>query len=134
VADDLHRYLKQSRKRVLAALDGLSEHVDMWATADESRTYLTDLYRAACRHADESITQLGLDAPAHVAPWPENRRTTTLGALLVHVLKDTAQHAGHADIVRELIDGRTGRDYDQLDAAAWQRHVEQVRQAAESHR
>jgi uncharacterized damage-inducible protein DinB len=109
------------------------ENVDMWATADESRAYLTELYQAACQHSDESITQLGLDAPAHVAPWPEDRRTTTLGRLVVHVLKDTAQHAGHADILRELIDGRAGRDQDQLGDDAWKRHVEQVRQAAESH-
>lgn len=35
---------------------------------------------------------------------------TALGYLLVWVLEDTAQHAGHADIVRELAGGRTGSD------------------------
>jgi hypothetical protein len=29
--------------------------------------------------------------------------------VLMHLLEETARHAGHADIVRELIDGRTGR-------------------------
>lgn len=79
---------------------------DMWATADQTREYLLDLYRVAWRHSDESIAALSLDAPASVPWWPEERRTTTFGHLLVRVTAETAQHAGHADIVRELIDGR----------------------------
>jgi hypothetical protein len=47
---------------------------------------------------------------------------------------ETAQHAGHADIVRELIDGRGGPDYDILDDAAWRDYVARVRAAADTFR
>jgi hypothetical protein len=104
---------------------------DMWATAEETREDIVGLYRAAWQHSDQSIDQLGLDAPAHVSWWPEERRKTTLGSLLVRVVAETAQHAGHADILREMIDGRAGSDHDELgDAAWWARHVERVQEAA----
>ncbi len=86
------------------------ENGDMWARPDESREYLLGLYRQAWAHSDESIASLPLTAPASVAWWPEERRATTFGHLLVRVVAETAQHAGHCDIVRELIDGRSGAD------------------------
>jgi hypothetical protein len=108
---------------------------DMWATAAESRDYIVGFYRAAWRHSDESVEALGLAAPASVAWWPEERRTTTLGSLLVRVVAETAQHAGHADIVREMIDGRGGRDADAAgDSGHWVRYVAQVQAAADEHR
>jgi hypothetical protein len=115
--------------------ESIWDGADMWATAEETTQDMVALYRAAWQHSDQSIDQLGLDAPAHVSWWPEARRKTTLGSLLVRVVADTAQHAGHADILREMIDGRAGRDHDKVgDAAWWARHVERVQQAAERHR
>ncbi len=81
---------------------------DMWATPDESRADLVGLYRQVWRHSDESIATLPLDAPAEVAWWPEDRRATTFGSLLVRMVAETAQHAGHADILRETVDGASG--------------------------
>ena len=70
--------------------------------------------------SDAAIAELPLDAPASVAWWPEERRVTTFGHLLVRVVAETAQHAGHADILREGLDGQGGRDHDDLgDAATW---------------
>jgi hypothetical protein len=95
------------------------EGADMWATAAESRDDLIGLYRTAWQHSDASIEQLGLDAPASVRWWPEHMRTTTVGSLLVRVVAETAQHAGHADIVREMIDGRAGSGHDEAGDASW---------------
>lgn len=106
---------------------------DMWATAEESRESLLDLYRTAWRHSDESIATLALDAPAEVAWWSEQRRHTTFGHLLARVVAETAQHAGHADILRELIDG--GGDLatsaDEPERAAY---VGRIQAAADAHR
>jgi hypothetical protein len=81
--------------------------IDMWATADESSSYIAEVYRQATRHADETIRELDLESPGTVPHWGENGRTT-LASMLVLMVGETAQHAGHADIVRELIDGVVG--------------------------
>jgi Protein of unknown function (DUF664) len=107
------------------------DDADMWATPDESSAELIDLYRAAGRHADKSVEQLGLAAPATVPWWPEHRRDTRLGTLLVRVVAETAQHAGHADIVRELIDGTAGQD-GTGDGPERARHRERVQRAADA--
>lgn len=111
------------------------ENADMWATADESRDYIVGLYRAANAHADGSIAELALDARAYVEWWPEQRRNTTFGHLLTRVVAETAQHAGHADILRESVDARGGRDHDELgDAAWWSAYVAQIQAAADTFR
>ena len=108
---------------------------DMYAAADESREMLLDLYRRSWAHGDESVRTLGLDAPATVPWWHETRRHTTLGHLLVHLLAETAHHAGHADIVREAIDGRGGIDHDEVgDTQHWQEYLARVQAAADAHR
>ena len=67
--------------------------------------------------------------------WPEDRRQTTLHRLLVHVIAETNRHAGHADILRELIDGAAGLRADNSNLAStdpeyWDRHWEHVEAAA----
>jgi len=111
------------------------ESGDMWAKPDESREYLVDLYKSVWRQSDDSIEQLALDAPATVAWWPEERRETTFGHLLVRVVAETAQHAGHADIIRESIDGRGGRDHDDVgNADWWNTYVGKIQTAADTFR
>lgn len=105
---------------------------DMWARPEESSEYITALYRRACAHADAGIAALDLDAPGVMAHWPEDRRNVTLGFLLVRMVSETAQHAGHADILRELIDGRGGSDQDMLDQRAWREHVARIQAAADA--
>ncbi|MEU6197682.1 DinB family protein [Streptomyces sp. NPDC047061] len=83
-------------------------NADMWAGADESREQIVGLYRQAWEHSDSTIETLALDATGHVPWWPEERREVTLHHILVRVISDTQRHAGHADIVRELIDGSVG--------------------------
>jgi hypothetical protein len=106
----------------------------MWALPGESSGYLIGLYHRACGHADKVIDQLDLDALARVEHWPAEGRDTTLGFLLVRMVAETAQHAGHADIVRELIDGRGGSDHDVLDDASRRDYVARIAAAAETFR
>lgn len=54
------------------------------------------------------IAALPLDSVADIVGWPEMRRRATLHGVLVHMIAETHRHAGHADIVRESIDGATG--------------------------
>lgn len=87
---------------------GAEPQADMFATAEESRADITDLYRAAWTHSDETIAALPLEAVGQVPWWPEHRREATLHHLLTRVIADTNRHAGHADILRELMDGVVG--------------------------
>jgi hypothetical protein len=107
---------------------------DMWALPTESSEDLIGLYQRACTFADETITSLGLDAPATVAHWKPGAQDTTLGVLLIRMVDETAHHAGHADIVRELIDGTGGPDADMLDQAGWTEFYTKVQRAAETFR
>jgi uncharacterized damage-inducible protein DinB len=88
--------------------DGVEPNADMWATADESREEIVGLYHRAWAHSDATISALALDAIGHVPWWPGDRSEVTLHRILVHVIAETDRHAGHADIVRELIDGAAG--------------------------
>ncbi|CAM5363009.1 DinB family protein [Streptomyces diastaticus] len=111
-------------------------HADMYATPDEPREAITDLYRRAWQHAQATFDALPLDAVGHVPWWPEERREVTLHHIMVRVTADTQRHAGHADILRELLDGSAGllAGKDALatgDAEGWARHRDRVRRAAE---
>ncbi len=105
---------------------------DMWATADESREDVIALYRRACAHADETIEALDLDAPGTVPWWPEDRGAITLHLVLVHVIAETNRHAGHADIVRELVDGTAGLrpDNDNLARVDWEAYRARLERVA----
>lgn len=83
-------------------------NADMWATVNETRERIVVLYRRVWAHSDATIDRLELDASGRVPWWPEERRQVTLHRILVHVATETHRHAGHADIVRELIDGAVG--------------------------
>ncbi len=62
-------------------------------------------YRAACAASNEIIEALG-DAEA---PVTRGGKAHNLRWALLAVIEETARHAGHADIIREQIDGKTGR-------------------------
>lgn len=110
--------------------------IDMWATPDESSDYIAGVYRQACAHSDRTITELDLDSPGHVEHWADGHRETTLGVLLIRMVAETAQHVGHADIIREQIDGRLGDDEATVDADAifWRDRRSRVQEAADHYR
>lgn len=108
---------------------------DMWATADESRAMIVDLYRRVWAHSDATINELDLDATGRVPWWPPDRGEVTLRQILVHMIAETHRHAGHADILRESIDGAAGLrvDNDNLpthDQAWWEQHRARVDRVA----
>ncbi|WP_084703960.1 DinB family protein [Phaeacidiphilus oryzae] len=86
---------------------GAEPNADMWATAEESREDVLGLYQRVREHADATIDALPLDAPGRV-PWWGERGDVTLQLILLHVIAETNRHAGHADILRELLDGAAG--------------------------
>jgi uncharacterized damage-inducible protein DinB len=115
--------------------DDAEDNADMWATTDESRDAIVGLYHRAWAHSDATITALSLDAVGNVPWWSEDRREVTLHRILVHMIAETHRHAGHADIVRELIDDAVGlrADNDNLppgDRAWWQDYRDRLEQAA----
>ena len=81
--------------------DGAPDNADLWATADESREQIVELHHRCAAHSDATIDALPLDAVGNV-PWWGDRGRVTLHQMLVHMSVETARHAGHADIVREL--------------------------------
>jgi Protein of unknown function (DUF664) len=75
-------------------------------TAADTTESVSAQYRAASERADAIAAAASLDEPCRRPPGPE---PVPLRWVLMHLLEETARHAGHADILRELIDGSTGR-------------------------
>jgi len=108
-------------------------NADLWATPDETREQIVDGYRRACAHADETIDSLELDTLGRV-PWPPHSELT-LHRILVHMIGETHRHVGHADVVRELVDGAVGQrsEGDNMapgDAGWWEEYRNRVEEAA----
>jgi uncharacterized damage-inducible protein DinB len=80
---------------------------DMTVAADVSVADVLDAYRAAIAEADAVIDRLG-DVEARTVQ-PVDGRHLPLRWVLAHHTTEITRHAGHADILRELIDGVTGR-------------------------
>jgi uncharacterized damage-inducible protein DinB len=77
---------------------------DMRAAEGESTEAIVGFYRRAWAAADAAILELPLDATG----TSYSDTTVSLRWVLVHMIEDTVRHAGHADILRELLDGGTG--------------------------
>lgn len=120
-------------ERVSEATFAVDPQADWYATEAETAAGIVDLYRRVWAFADETITSLPIDAPGSVPWWPSERRATTLGTILVHVATELARHAGHADIVRESIDGAAGlrAGGENLPDEDWPAYVEKLRVLAE---
>ncbi|WP_199442154.1 DinB family protein [Umezawaea beigongshangensis] len=115
--------------------DDAEPNADMWATPEESREDVVGLYHRAWAHSDATVAALDLDSPGRVPHWPEPRDSVTLHLVLVHVIAETHRHAGHADILRELVDGTAGLrpGNDNLapgDRTWWRNHRARLEQAA----
>lgn len=115
--------------------DDAEPNADMWATPEETRQQIVGLYRRVWAHSDVSIESLDLAAEGTVPWWPEGKNVVTLHRLLLHMIAETQRHAGHADVVRETIDGAVGLRADngnlpEGDAGWWTDYCNRVDAAA----
>ncbi len=118
--------------------DGAELNADMWAAPEQTREEIVGFYRRVWEHSDATIAALGLDAEGQV-PWWGDANPVTLHHVLVHMIAENERHAGHADIVRELIDGAAGIRPDNTnlasdDAGWWKSYYARVEQAAATFR
>jgi uncharacterized damage-inducible protein DinB len=114
--------------------DDAEVNADMWATADETSEEIVELFRFSCAHADATVEALDLDTTRTVPWWPPHRQRVTLHSILVHLIVETARHAGHADIIRELLDGSAGNGDGNLPpqrADEWSVYRSRLERAAE---
>jgi len=104
---------------------------DLWVTEHETRAEIVNRYQRVWAHSDATITGLSLDSPGHVPWWPSP--DVTLFKVLVTFLTEINRHAGHADILREQLDGAAGMDAESMsapDAAARQGRYAEIERAA----
>jgi hypothetical protein len=106
---------------------------DMWATPDESRADVVERYRRVWAHGDATVAALDLDSVGRVEWWGDAE--VPLFNILVHLLAETSRHAGHADILREELDGAVGTDAEAMaadghDASFWADRRAQIEAAA----
>jgi hypothetical protein len=112
--------------------DDTDPQADWYATEDETCAGIVDLYRRVWTFADATIDELSLDALGTV-PWWRDPTPVTLGRVLVHVLADLTRHVGHADILREQVDGAAGlhRRSSNLPQQDWPAYVARLTALAE---
>ena len=112
--------------------DEAASDTQFWADEHESREEIIRLYERVWEHSDTTIKALALGTLGYV-PWWDER--VMLFNVMVHVLSDTTRHAGHADILREQIDGAVGMLPQSTalhgqDSAFWEARRDIVEQAA----
>ena len=82
-------------------------NTDMYALAEESRDDVIGWFNTARTRAIAAIEELPLDTKGHVPWWGDNNPVTLL-QIAVHFITDLHRHCGHADILREQLDGVVG--------------------------
>ncbi|HEY3015135.1 MAG TPA: DinB family protein [Nocardioides sp.] len=88
---------------------GGDERVEPFTTGHPAADVL-DFYREQGRIADRVMAETPLSTPPALTDLPPALAVlaTNLHTIALHVLEETARHAGHLDAARELLDGRTG--------------------------
>jgi uncharacterized damage-inducible protein DinB len=112
--------------------DEAANDAAFWATEHETRDEIVGLYQRVWQHTDATISALAIDAPGYVPWWDDHVK---LFNVMVHMLSDTTRHAGHADILREQLDGTVGMTAKSAalhgrDSAFWEVRRATIEQAA----
>jgi len=110
--------------------------LDHRATSSETRDQIVDLYRRVWTHSDATISALDLDSPGFVPWWQEE---VPLFNVMAARLVDAVRHAGHADILRESLDGGVGIDGEGLplhgrESSYWEARRALIEDAARARR
>ena len=103
-----HRLVGNERGEPWASVDWAADpDWELHSAAADSPEELFALYDAACARSRAAVAKVGdLDT---VALFPNRRgHCFSLRWILLHMIEETARHAGHADLIRESIDGATG--------------------------
>lgn len=108
-------HLQESRTQIIVAGRGFpdrwpevqSEQMDPTFQLNDEDTIETVIadYREQISASQEILGDFDLDAPC---AWPD-MANQNLRWVALHMIEETAHHAGHADIIRETIDGSRGR-------------------------
>lgn len=112
--------------------DEAANDAAFWAAEHETRDEIIGLYQRVQEHTDATINTLAIDAPGYVPWWDDHVK---LFNIMVHMLSDTTRHAGHADILREQLDGTVGMTAKSAalhghDSAFWEARCATIEQAA----
>ncbi len=110
VEQNWSRFITQGSSAMGGADAGsYARHADTFAVADgDTKEALLERYDETARTTDDlvmTLPSLDLAHPLPDAPWFEPGASWSARRVLLHVIAETAQHAGHADIIRETIDG-----------------------------
>lgn len=122
--------------RAVALFKADDDMAEFIVESETSADEVLGFYREAIAASDAAFDELPLDAPAEVPWWGENRRTD-LERLMLHMVFETSRHAGHLDLVRELIDGKIGlrqgnENLPDYSSEQWKAHYERLRKIADS--
>lgn len=86
----------------------LAHQAEFQMTGEDTVAGLLAAYDEVAAATDELVASVDLDRaqPLPQAPWFEAGASWTARRAFLHIVAETAQHAGHADIIRETIDGQ----------------------------
>ena len=89
--------------------EGMKEHMESFhLTPFETLAGILDKYAEAAAETDRTVAKVDyLNRPVYLpdAPWLPDSRECTVRWVVLHLLEETARHAGHADLLREALDG-----------------------------
>ncbi|HVE64726.1 MAG TPA: DinB family protein [Mycobacteriales bacterium] len=115
VVEDLYfrvRLLGREPQPAWSSVDWDADPDWEWRTAaDHTPEQLLSLWREAVDRSRAAVTEVladaGLDQLVQHTPW---REPPSLRRMLVDLIEEYARHTGHADLIRESVDGLTGED------------------------
>jgi hypothetical protein len=104
-------------------------NIDFYLTADETVEQIVDFYRRVWEFSAETFARHSVTDLGRVPHWPAASARRSLGEIATHVISDLARHVGHADILREQLDGGTGMQEGNSnipDGVDWPAHVRKL--------